>query len=179
MFVENNSVNGNDPFGCQGFGFWNSPGGQALGRELRPVQSAVDNLNSGREKPPPSDWNPSGQACVLAGRHIGGYVGAGGQGGNVTLLFDNGYAQDYQYIGGGAGFGGFLLSITMGGRVYGVYQPADFAGPFTSVSFAWWTFYGWPGGSGRWSWELGLPGISGSYQGYWMSGSPYRYGPRK
>lgn len=123
-------------------------------------------------RPAQSSWNPTGRAQVLGGRHIGGYVGGGAQGGNVTLLFANGWAQDYQYVGGGVGAKGYVLGLSMGGYVWDVYEPADFAGSFASFSFAWWTVFGWPGGSRGWSWELGIPGISGSYQGYWMTGQP-------
>jgi len=122
-----------------------------------------------------SGWNPSGHARVLGGSHIGGYHGGGAEKGVVTLLFDNGYAQRYHFTGGGAGFGDYAISVTMGGHAYGVYHPSDFEGSFANVSLGWWNIYGWPGGSGGWSWEVGLPGINGSYQGYWTTEPPYKY----
>lgn len=125
-------------------------------------------------------WNPSGHAKVYKGSKIGIYIMFGAEFGTVTLEFDNGYAQDYQYAGGGIGFGGPGGSVDFGGHVYGVYETSDYTGPFINVEG------GFLGGGAMSYWGFGenavsgfsgggtTPGISAAYQGYWKVGSPYR-----
>ncbi|MBN2785358.1 MAG: VCBS repeat-containing protein [Pontiellaceae bacterium] len=147
--------------------------------------SLVDYLKAGWRKistwwagdpPPEQAWNPTGRATVWKGGKFGGYVLAGGEAGRVTLKFDNGYLQDYGYVGGGVGLGGFACGADMCGVVYGVYEPSDYAGYFINIdlsaggggSFSYWQSVGGVSGG------MASPGISGAFQGYWTIGKPYK-----
>ena len=104
----------------------------------------------------------------------------GAEFGNVTLLFDNGYAQNYGYAGGGIGFGNLGFGLDLGGSVYGVYEPGDYTGPFINAeagavgggAISYWGFG--DDAVGGVSGGLATPGLSAALQGYWEKGSPYQ-----
>lgn len=114
------------------------------------------------------------------GTKFSGYLGFGGEGGTITLAFDNGYAQDYGFIGVGLGVGKFGMGLAVAGHVYDVFHPDDFVGAFTDTSLSvpgWGGSASWTPGGGAAGYSTGpsFPGAAMASQYYWKIGKPYRF----
>jgi uncharacterized protein RhaS with RHS repeats len=158
-YVGNSPVNNIDPFGWAGLP-WRQGGNQQWAN-AHPFQ-------------PPPITNPSGMGTILFDSGASYYALAGGGGGTQIIQLDNGQIVSYGYVAVGAGFGKGGGSCGVG-KVYNVYNPADYEGPFSNFSAG-----AGPGGSisGQpWFGQNGSAsftggpstlGISGSFQYYWI-----------
>jgi hypothetical protein len=164
-FVDNNPVNGVDPYGLD-LDF------------IEPGMGA-----SYPATPPPANWsapNPTGHGVVIMDSSLSAFGIVGGGGGTQTILLDNGQLVSYGYAMLGTGLGAKLPKCTIKplgagggfgmGEVYGVFTPMDYTKWFSSVSgglVAGGSISGW---NGVGSYTLGATGVgvSGTIQYYWI-----------
>jgi hypothetical protein len=158
-FVGNNPVYGIDPYGlCSPQDFIN---------RFWPLFFPPSNLSPA---PAPENKGPnsSGRGTVKGAEVSGGSHGGVVQAGIQHVSLENGDSATYGYLGLGIGTPGLGGSAGVG-KVWDVYQPSDYAGPFVRIGGGYGVggcYSAWQGGASSATGGVTTPGICVTCQYY-------------